>query len=84
MLNSTRWSVYLAKVAKLHAVARSLLGQVAQAVQDNALPLTVATLNTLLRCFGIASDLDVHALNLDELLPMLEHGYGTQPTKVNQ
>lgn len=57
---------------ELHAVARSLLGRVATAMQQNELPLNGATLNTLVRCFQASVNLEAHSLSLDRLLPMLD------------
>jgi exonuclease VII large subunit len=62
------------KTAKeLHAVGRAMLSQVAEALQSKSLPLNVATLNTVLRTFQVAAELEAHTLNLDRLLPLLDY-----------
>jgi hypothetical protein len=57
----------------LHTVARGILVRLAAALENNTLPLNVATLHALVRTFETAAELEAHCLSLDRLLPMLTY-----------
>jgi len=57
---------------ELYVVSRVLLGKLAQAMQDDELPLNTASLHAVVRSLQLSVELEAHSLSLDRLLPMLD------------